>query len=171
MRKNLFPALVAFVFLINGCGESKSWTEALDETSPPNPEQTRGTPASEQARASQGQSAADLTESQDQEQTLQEETRQEEEPAANSGMATVAFTLNDFPSCHVGAVRLYVNKKYVDLFDDQGKLEITIEPGTLNIEIWDSGGSWKLQVNVRAGQRNEVGINCADKQGFGSEGE
>ena len=133
---------VGCLLLLSACSSSEAWSDALDDTAPPDPNlahaQSRDTTA-----------APDPTP--DQQPAQREVPVQPETPAPEDTVpqpTQVSATLEGYPSCHVGAVRFYVNRRYKGQFDDEGQITLEVEPGQLTLEVWDTGS--KLSASRKA---------------------
>jgi hypothetical protein len=142
-----FAVAVSCLFFWS-CSEEADWEEALNQTAPAPP-----------------LSIAEKKEPAKKPKIVTAAEREEEkaEAIAVSRLATFNFRLADFPTCANGAVRLYLNGKYKAAFDDQGLLNLEVAPGSYKIEVWDSGGRWQANRDIRENQSLEVIFTCSAK--------
>lgn len=148
---------VCLVAIMAGCTGPEAWSGALDETAPPNPNRAHAQPR----QTPQNQEAAPVEQPQDDSAEVQAPAPVPEDPGPQPTRVTA--TLLGYPSCHVGAVRFYVNRRYRGAFNDEGNVTIDVTPGELTLEVWDSGGHWLKIVNVAEGQSIQVSFSCAEK--------
>ena len=159
---------IGCLLVMAGCSSSEAWSDALNDTAPPDPNLAH--PQSRDATTSSDAARAARTPHR-----VPPQTQTPVSETAGPQLTQVSATLEGYPSCHVGAVRFYVNRRYKGQFDDEGKLTLEVEPGQLTLEVWDSGGHWLKTVNVQDGQTIQVVFGCGEKatnvRGVEGEGE
>jgi hypothetical protein len=69
--------------------------------------------------------------------------------------------------CFAGAVRCYVDGRFVGQVGEGGTMQTAITPGEHYIEIWDSRGRWEAEVNALPGQAIRIPIRCEGRTGEG----
>ena len=166
MTSVALPALIlAAVLPLCGCGPQASWSEALDQTAPPDPEQSEITSP---RRVNTRQPTATPQSAQS------EQTAREREPVreqATSGSerrdSELLMVLQGDQTCFSGAVRCYVDGSFVGKADENGRMRVPIASGPHFIEIWDSRGRWQAEITAIAGQTATVSIRCEDRGGEG----
>ena len=170
-KSNNFCLFILFTLIfLSGCGGSSSWSEALDQAAPADPHKSiRSEGSEEQASGIDSTSEPGEREEESREVTRpQPETDMDSEVVQPSiGTSVINLVLQDFPDCYYGVIRLYVDGRYVDQFDTEGKLRVIIEPGEKLIDVWDSRGRWQVNVTAGPGEEKEVTIICEDRKSLG----
>lgn len=138
------------------CGDNAAWDEALRRSAPPNP----------------------YTATKHQQQTLERQAKQErdqaprarsESPAAavtpaEERVTGIEITLEGYPDCYSGAIRLYVDRRFVATFDGQGQLRLELTPGRHTLMVWDSSSRWRQEVNISEGRIAPVMVPCSGRE-------
>jgi hypothetical protein len=143
----IISILAAMVLSSSGCSQSDSWSEALEQTSPANPERSeisapgRVETQETRAAASRRTEAAPTAE-----ERAGEERRGETGEA--EGDATLLVLLQGPRDCFAGAVRVYVDGRYVGQAGADGRLQVRVQSGAHNLEVWDSRGRWEAKFVV-----------------------
>lgn len=151
-----FTALF-FMFLLSSCG-GDDLSGTLERTAPMNPDVL--------ARASSGEEPE--AKQQNPEQESEEDVQAAEQvPETIVEPGLVRIIVTGLETCRYGAVRCYVDRKYVGALDDEGRLEVTLEPGVYQGELVDSSGQWLFSITVEAGGTTNVALNCGGKMPFG----
>ena len=167
--RGIAGALAFSLFLLPAvsCGRSASWSEALEQTAPPNPERseivslrkTSGVKPKAPGRGSERSRASQRTG-----RGVDGGQRPE---GAQAGDAKLVLALLGDLSCYAGAVRCYVDGRYVGAVGEDGRLEVAIAAGNHYIEIWDSRGRWETEINAAPGGIAEVAIRCDERRDEG----
>ena len=160
MRLSSSTVLALLILFTIACSDSGGWQQALESTAPPDPNKAV---VGKRQRESQRQPERQIPQTDMGEATRRTQTQQTEQPST----VTLQVSLSNYPNCHVGAVRFYINRKYIGQFNEQGLLEVEVNPGALTLEVWDSGGHWIRTVNVSSGQSIEIEFSCSEKELFG----
>ena len=160
------PALIlAAALTLSGCGTPASWSEALDQTAPPDPERSEIT--SPRRMVTGRRSAPTPTDSSRETARAQESARTADEAGERRLDSELLLVLQGDMSCYAGAVRCYVDGSFVGEADENGRLRVPIASGSHYIEIWDSRGRWQAEITAAAGQAATVNIRCEDRGGEG----
>jgi hypothetical protein len=162
----ILSILAAMVLLSSGCARSDSWSEALEQTSPANPEHSEiSAPGRVESRETR-EAAPRRTEATPAEQEGAEEVRRGGMDEAEAD-ATLLVLLQGPRDCFAGAVRVYVDGRYVGQAGADGRLQVRVQSGSRNLEVWDSRGRWEARFVVERGGTATVNIRCEERRGAG----
>jgi hypothetical protein len=159
MRLTSSTVLALLILLTIACGESGGWQQALESTAPPDPNKAI---VGERQRETGRRRERQIPQTDEGQATQRTQPQQREQRST----VTLHVSLSNYPNCHVGAVRFYVNRRYVGQFNEEGFLEVEVNPGAFTLEVWDSGGHWIRTINVSSGSSIEIEFSCSEKELF-----
>ena len=136
-----------------------------DETAPPDPEQSEIT--SPRRVVTRQQSTAPPAAVTGESSRAEEPTRTNDSAEVESLDSELLLLLQGDLSHFAGAVRCYVDGKFVGQADENGRMRVPIQSGNRYIEIWDSRGRWEAEIVAIAGQTATVTIRSEDRGGEG----
>lgn len=167
----LISILVIFALpSLFACQPSSSWLDAASETAPPNPESSEiraargGRQPGEQLDA--GAPAAEPASSDANDST--DRVRDTRGAEGQSGRVDLEVYLEGERSCFAGAVRCYLDGRYVGAIGSDGRFRTAVSPGGHILVVWDSRGRWDVDLMVSSGDVLRIPIRCADRREHGA---
>lgn len=151
--------VLSLAIAATGCGDNTGWNEALKQTAPPNP--YAATRDQQQVLERQNQRE------QDRRQQARANDRAAAAAAATEEAETITgllVTLEGYPDCYTGSVRLYVDGRFRATFTHQAQMQIELAPGPHRITVWDSASKWNGDVQVIDGQTARIVVPCRGRE-------
>lgn len=164
----ILPIICLVSLPFSACGPGAAWSEALEGTAPPDPEDSAvGSAAEGPAQAAESARGSGPT-AQSRSRLAEPESAQESDGEDPGAGATLEVVLAGDLDCFSGAVRCYVDGRYVGLVGDDGRFEVPVRPGDHLLVVWDSRGRWQAQFTAVTGQMVRIPIRCDDRPDQGA---
>ncbi|HUX08901.1 MAG TPA: hypothetical protein VMX35_16500 [Acidobacteriota bacterium] len=166
MRYAVGSLTVLMLLLAVACEQSETWTEALKQTAPPNPERSEISAPRRAAAQKQAESTARSARETAGSSAESESSERRGIPAA-VGDATLLVLLQGPRDCFAGAVRCYIDGRYVGQVGGDGRLQVAVRAGNRYLEVWDSRGRWEARFDVARGDTATINVRCEERRGEG----
>jgi hypothetical protein len=151
--------VLSLAIAATGCGDNAGWNEALKQTAPPNP--YSATRDQQQVLERQNQREQDRRQRASATDRAPAAATATEEAASITGLL---ITLEGYPDCYSGSVRLYVDGRFRATFARQAQMELELPPGPHRITVWDSASKWNEEVRVIDGQTTRIVVPCRGRE-------
>ena len=164
----ILPIVCLLSLPFSACGPGASWSEALEGTAPPDPEDSAVGSAAEGSTQAAGSARGSGSTARPPEPESAREPDGEGPVSGAGAGATLEVVLAGDLDCFAGAVRCYVDGRYVGLVGDDGRFEIPVRPGDHLLVVWDSRGRWQAQFTADTGGVVRIPIRCDDRPDQGA---
>jgi hypothetical protein len=157
-----FLLLLALIFSFS-CSPEQGWQESLEATAPEDPSTLARVNNSEPEAEEKPEKNPDRKPPVENRKTPAE-SQNLIKPEVRDGTFTIKVA--GLSECRFGAVRCYLDRKYVGALNDDGTFSVAVKAGVYQGELMDSSGRWSFAVEIISGQVSEILLSCSDKTPF-----
>ncbi len=167
MRLALASFMATLLLLAIACGQSETWSEALKQTAPPNPERSEISAPGRVSARNQPESTTRVTPDTTRSAAESKSGARSETGETTDSDATLMVLLQGQRDCFAGAVRCYIDGRYVGQVGEDGRLQVAVRSGNRYLEVWDSRGRWEARFAVERGGTATINVRCEERRGEG----